>query len=286
MEYKDTIIQNVSDFLLWVKETYSSEVISDDGTPLIFENTHGYFRGQSCIDWDLKPSVFRGEPRMDEHSLLIKATLRLGLGVDKYNTYLEKMIYFQHYRLCTRLLDVTSNPLIALYMACSEESKQSCDGVVYCGFGTEYQNPLIAELTAKYVFQHEYSSMAVGIRHFAEEEKIEISRFCQPIYIQPSINNPRIEAQNGAFIMAPLFSKILDNNSALMNCNSLDETNFFDDKRAVIHSTTKGLILEELSILGIDSGTIYRSVEEKLKAIMSEEKRKSNHYKNIHLWEK
>ena len=33
MEYKDTIIQNVSDFLLWVKETNKTEVMSDEGEP-------------------------------------------------------------------------------------------------------------------------------------------------------------------------------------------------------------------------------------------------------------
>lgn len=283
VKYKDTIIQNVSDFLIWVKETCKSEVMSDDGMPIIFENDHGYFRGQSCLCWELKPSVFRGEPSLDEHSLLNKATLRLGYEVDKYNTYLERMIYFQHYGLCTRLLDVTSNPLVALFMACYEESNQSCDGVVYCGNGIGYQNPQIAELTAKYVFQHEYSKMTVGLQRFAKEEKIDISRFCQPIYIQPSINNPRIEAQNGAFIMAPLFSEIIDDNSAIMNCNSLDDTGFFDNRRAVIPSTIKDIILDELSILGVDSGTIYRCVEEKLKAIVSEEKRNSSHYKNIQL---
>ena len=202
MEYKDTIIQNVSDYLLWVKETFKSEVMSDDGTHIIFDNNHGYFRGQSCLNWELKPSVFRGNPSLDEHSLLHKASLRLGYEIDKYKTYLEKIIYFQHYGLSTRLLDVTFNPLVALYMSCCEESKQSCDGVVYCGYGTEYQNPLIAELTAKYVFKHEYSKMVVGFQRFAEEEKTVINLFCQPMFIQPSINNPRLEAQNGAFIMA------------------------------------------------------------------------------------
>ena len=34
MEYNDTNIQNVSDFLLWVKETSKTEVMSDEGKPL------------------------------------------------------------------------------------------------------------------------------------------------------------------------------------------------------------------------------------------------------------
>ena len=34
MEYNDTNIQNVSDFLLWVKEASKTEVMSDEGKPL------------------------------------------------------------------------------------------------------------------------------------------------------------------------------------------------------------------------------------------------------------
>jgi len=74
MEYKDTIIQNVSDFLLWVKETNKTEVMSDEGKPLAFEDDYGYYRGQSCVCWELKPSVLREPPYLDENSLLKKAT--------------------------------------------------------------------------------------------------------------------------------------------------------------------------------------------------------------------
>ena len=122
-----TNIQNISDFLLWVKETSKTEVMSDEGKPLEFENDYGYYRGQSCACWDLKPSVLREPPFLDENSLLKKATLRLWNEISSLNTYLEKMIFFQHYGLSTRLLDVTFNPLVALYMACCEEDKQGRD---------------------------------------------------------------------------------------------------------------------------------------------------------------
>ena len=156
MEYKETIIQNVSEYLLWVKETNKTEIISNKGKPLEFERDYGYYRGQSCVCWELKTSVLREPPYLDENSLLKEATLRLWNEVSSLNTYLEKMIFFQHYGLSTRLLDVTFNPLVALYMACCEESKQSCDGVVYCGHCTDRHNNKIAELTAKYVFEQKY----------------------------------------------------------------------------------------------------------------------------------
>ena len=283
MEYKDTIIQNVSDYLIWVKETNKSEILSTKGEPLEFERDYGYYRGQSCVCWELKPSVLREQPYLDENSLLKEATLRLWNEVSSLNTYLEKMIFFQHYGLSTRLLDVTFNPLVALYMACCEEGKQSCDGVVYCGHCTDNQNNKIAELTAKYVFEQEVQNMIVGFQSFAVKENVNIHDFTQPIFILPPINNPRIEAQNGAFIMAPLISKVIDGSSALKFRNNLGDLGFFDERRAIIKGNNKENILNELSILGIDSGTIFKGIEEKLKAIMSVEKRKSNHFKNIQL---
>jgi hypothetical protein len=277
---EDTIIGNVSDYLLWVKETNKAEVISDEGQPICFENNNIYYRGQSCSCWELKPSVFR-EPILDEHSLLNKASLKLWNEVSSLRTHLEKMIFFQHYGLCTRLLDVTFNPLVALYMACCEEKWNTCDGVVFCGYSVERRNDKIAELTAKYVFENELQLMVVGFHHFLKAQNVKIDSFTQPIFILPPINNPRIEAQNGAFIMVPLIDKIIDEETALLNMKSLNGTEFFDERRAIIKGYDKESILHELSILGIDSGTIYKGIEEKLKAIVIEEKWNINRNKNI-----
>lgn len=276
MDYKDTIIGNVSEYLIWIKATNTTEVISNKGEPLSFEGDYGYYRGHSCVCWELKPSVLREPPYLDENSLLKKATLRLWNEISSLNTYLEKMIFFQHYGLSTRLLDVTFNPLVALFMACCDEKELSYDGVVYCGHYTESQNSRIAELTAKYVFEHEVQRMIVGFQKFAKVEEVNINSFTQPFFVLPPISNPRIEAQNGAFIMTPLIDEVFDEESALPFRKSLCDTNFFDERRAIIRSSNKQAILHELSVLGIDSGTIYKGIEEKLKAIVAEEKRKSN----------
>ena len=64
--------------------------------------------------------------------------------------------------------------------------------------------------------------------------------------------------------MAPLIGKVIDGETALLNRKSLDGTEFFDERRAIIKGYNKGSILHELSILGIDSGSIYKGIEEKL----------------------
>lgn len=280
VKYKDKIIENVSDYLLWVKETNKVEVKSEDGNPIDLENSNVYYRGQSCSCWELKPSAFR-EPILDEHSLVNKASLKLWNEVSSLKSYLEKMIFFQHYGLCTRLLDVTFNPLVALYMACCEGDRNNCDGVVFCGYGTEKRDDRIAELTAKYIFENELQQMVVGFHSFANVRNANVELFTQPLFILPPINNPRIEAQNGAFVMAPLIDKLIDEETPLLNRKSLDGTKFFDERRAIIKGSNKGSILCELSLLGIDSGTIYKGIEEKLKAIVIEEKWKTNKYNRI-----
>lgn len=274
MNYQDTFVNNIPDYLSWVKNTKTPFGDKNEEKSFSMKMDQVFYRGQACSLWELKPSVFRDSNYFIENSLLKKATRRLWNVVSSFNTYLEKMIFFQHYGLCTRLVDLTSNPLVALYMACCDEIKPCCDGAVYFSYGSEI-NDKVAELTAKYVFEHEYQSSDIEFEKFASKEGVKVESFKTPILIQPPINNPRIEAQNGAFVMAPLVGNY-SNNIAYMNIEGLDEMQFFDSRRAIIPSDNKLSILKDLSDLGFDSGTIYKDISEKIKAIVNEEKWKEN----------
>lgn len=283
MDYKDIIVKSVGEYLNWLDDSKFSTVTADKGEDFDLESFNTYYRGQSCSTWELKPSVLREPPYLNEHALLSKASLRLWNEISSLKTYIEKMIFFQHYGLSTRLLDVTFNPLVALYMACCEEDKYSCDGVVFCGRCTGKINSRIAELTAKYIFENELQRELVSFHQYVKKEMVNVKDFTQPIFILPPINNPRIEAQNGAFIMAPLIEEEFDEDMVPLNKKSLNNTEFFDDKRAIIRGCDKENIMHELSVYGIDSGTIYKGIEEKLRAIVTEEIWESNRYKNIQL---
>jgi hypothetical protein len=63
--------------------------------------------------------------------------------------------------------------------------------------------------------------------------------------------------------MAPLISEVIDDSSALQYRKDLGDSDFFDARRAVVKGCAKENILHELSVLGIESGTIYKSIEEK-----------------------
>ena len=265
----DRKIKDVNSFLKWVKDV--REVENEER--ISFSQSIRYYRGQANKKWELKPSVFR-HPNVQEHKLLHQAELELWNKMGTFRNYLDKLIYFQHYGLPTRLLDVTFNPLIALYMACDDEKERKHQGVVFVGYkGNEDSCKMtIPELTARFLFTSPFQNFHIELEQFAKKHEQEIGNFCQTTLIIPPINNPRIEMQNGAFIMSPLIEKA---NDCHLQTNSLDKSGFFEDRKALVPAFCKENILKELSELGINKGSIYRDTEKKLQSILRNEQWKN-----------
>lgn len=269
----DTFIDNVKGFLEWIHEVQCLNVPMQDGTYQAYEQVGVYYRGQANESWDLEAGIFRKDNellRSKENTILRQADLMLWNETASCKSNLEKLIFFQHYGLATRLLDVTFNPLVALYMACGSTDK-NFDGVVYCGFDHHNTNQDIAEFTAKSLFQEKQFDSIEDVRQFATTCNVKsLGEFSKPLFILPPINNPRIEAQNGAFLLTPLLQQKGD--SFEFHSGNLKSTGFFDPKYAIIKGEAKEEILSELAILGIDEGTLYKDISAKLRAIMQKER--------------
>lgn len=90
-----------------------------------------FFRGQADETWDLLPSIYRKDkPTLINHEDKIIKDAFTNCPDDflPSDTLFEKLVKLQHYGYRTRLLDLTSNTLVALYFACWDEKHHDKDG--------------------------------------------------------------------------------------------------------------------------------------------------------------
>lgn len=267
---KKTYIRSIADYLRWLSRTSYG---GSKGTN--FYQEYVFYRGQSVGNRPLILSLFRH--KYDEQELLRQASSRLFMETLKLDSNLDKLVFFRHYGLCSRLLDVTFNPLIALFMACEDNDKHS--GAVFCGYGYEKNNPELAHLIAEYAFTNKVNGKNLDdilmkrklqLEKFDEKEDWFLKALCEPVFLFPSTNNVRIEAQNGAFVIAPILTDKGNGNYDYFK-GELNGSDFFDEKIAIIPKQHKRAIRHALSLWGFNAGTVYGGISAKLKTIMSDE---------------
>ena len=276
MRYKETIIVNsLSEYTSEV--TGIRERMVQEG-----ESETLFFRGQCNSVWDIRPSIFRESLVSVESRIIKTAKSRVPSEFRECTSPFEELTKLQHYGLPTRLLDLTRNPLVALYFACCSSEKvtdnegveKSSDGVVYICSGyeesTDSFNSTVLAKIAQIDFDGE-TTLKLLKDKLGLTEELPAEAFIKILqgsaFVMPSYNNSRIIRQSGAFLITGSINICQDDediwNSVVSKCvRNLNEA--IDVKRIIIPNEIKEDILDELDLFNINESSLFPELEHQM----------------------
>lgn len=242
-----------------------------------------FYRGHAKPRLALQPGLFRHRPNRKHEKNLLRELISLhpnefseDIGV------FEQIARMQHYSLLTRLLDMSSNPLVALYFACSTPYTEDGE-VIYAALSPDrvkyYDSDTVScianlanlngaerdELRAcKSDADVAASDAGKRLLQFIKAEKpyflpeIRRSDLNGPVLVKPRLKNRRLLAQQGVFLLFGLTTTLAD-----------DSHRDFRISRVTIPGRSKKKIRDALDRIGINESTMFPEIEAAARYVMS-----------------
>ena len=242
------------------------------------------FRGQNNKNYELLPSIGRNRKFSTDVSILDQERNLIEMAKYKLpNIFkpslspVDLLALLQHFGVPTRLMDVTSNPLIALYFASLDEGNDG-EVIVFDYNDMDATNyPIVNAIADSYKFlnvtteslilflenaclQPYFEEQRNQINNWGENKKVHwIEDCCKDLlFVNATEQVERQRIQQGFYIL--FTNEIIKNeNKVLFNKKILpiEKTHKQIKERIIVDKDCKTDILEKLSFLGISEATLF-----------------------------